>query len=70
MTQIVGGINLGVVEGGTPGVSAQTYIFRHVGDPATNADPAVAQASPASLYLRTDTAQLYVKNLDGGWTAK
>ncbi len=68
MAQVIAGISLGAP--GPVGTTAPVYIFRHVGDPANATDPNVAQASAASLYLRIDTGQLYVKGTDGTWTAK
>jgi uncharacterized protein YdbL (DUF1318 family) len=65
---VVSGVCLGAP--GPVGTTALVYIFRHTGDPATSTDVNVAQASAASLYLRIDTGQLYVKATDGSWTAK
>jgi hypothetical protein len=68
MSQIVKGIVLGAP--GPVGTAPLVYIFRDNGDPALSTDPAVAQASAASLYLRIDAGVLYVKATNGSWTAK
>lgn len=62
--QNVSGILLGPVEGTT---APLVYFFRHNGLPGDNADPAVAQAAPGSLYIRVDVPGLYQKQLDGTW---
>jgi hypothetical protein len=63
----IGGLHLGA------GASGPCGIFFGAVDPSTVNDPAadrvnVSNASPGSLFLRTDTGALYVKSAAGAWT--
>ena len=75
MSQVVGdpnkgyaGLHLGA------GASGPLAIFYGQGDPAAIVDGApgritVVNASPGSLFLRTDTGALYKKNSAGAWAS-